>query len=536
MPLTVDGYILEFVNQYRYLGVVLDAPRLRWEPQINSLKLNCIPIMNLLQCISSRHWGADRAVLIKLYKVLIRSRLDYAAAFYGSAAHSNLSKLNIIQNNCLRIALGCRKTTPVSSMEVEANIPPLTFHRREFMCKYYLRLIRLPQGPIVSELFNPNVPHIMPQRTNLLPSFVPHTRAILTLLQIRVPPLLTSPLISPFPPWFNSDDLLTVDFSPSTESDTCSDAAVQIFSELVNFKYSSHSAIFTDGSHITTPNHSTSAAFAIPSKGVLLSWKLRPEIQAIESELFAIKEALCWSQTNLLHSENIVIFTDSQSSICLIRNRQPDSYLSLIFDVQNKIMSLMPSHEVRIQYVPGHRGISGNEAADQAARDAHQLGYRTLTPSSREEMTRLVHDGILASWNQSWIVEVNTSGKGRFITLIRDGVGNWPWASHSNRAIETALTRLRTGHAGVRAHLARFELVNSPLCSCGSLETIQHLLLQCPLHQHARANLTNLLTRLNIPVTLKNILGGGPYPCLIQNLIMDAVGAFLIALGVLHAL
>jgi len=282
MPLTVDGCILEFVNQYRYLGVVLDAPRLRWEPQINSLKLNCIPIMNLLQCISSRHWGADRAVLIKLYKVLIRSRLDYAAAFYGSAAHSNLSKLNIIQNNCLRIALGCRKTTPVSSMEVEANIPPLTFHRREFMCKYYLRLIRLPQGPIVSELFNPNVPHIMPQRTNLLPSFVPHTRAILTSLQIRVPPLLTSPLISPFPPWFNSDDFFTVDFSPSTVSDTSSEAAVQIFSELVNFKYSSHTAIFTDGSHITTPNHSTSAAFAIPSKGVLLSWKLRPEIQAIE--------------------------------------------------------------------------------------------------------------------------------------------------------------------------------------------------------------------------------------------------------------
>jgi hypothetical protein len=37
-------------------------------------------------------------------------------------------------------------------------------------------------------------------------------------------------------------------------------------------------------------------------------------------------------------------------------------------------------------------------------------------------------------------------------------------------------------------------------------------------------------------MTLKNILGGGPYLCLIQNLIMDAVGAFLIALGVLHAI
>jgi hypothetical protein len=125
----------------------------------------------------------------------------------------------------------------------------------------------------VSELFNPNVPHIVPQQTNFLPSFVPHTRAILTSLQIQVPPLLTSPLISPFPPWFNFDNFFTVDFSPSTVLE----AAVQIFSELVNFKYSCQTAIFTDGSHITTPN-STSAAFAIPSKGVLLSWKRGPEI------------------------------------------------------------------------------------------------------------------------------------------------------------------------------------------------------------------------------------------------------------------
>jgi hypothetical protein len=86
---------------------------------------------------------------------------------------------------------------------------------------------------------------------------------------------------------------------------------LKIFSELVNFNYSSNTAIFTDSSHITTPNHSTSAAFAIPSKRVLPSWKLCPEIQAIEAELFATREALYWSQINLLHSENIVIFTDS---------------------------------------------------------------------------------------------------------------------------------------------------------------------------------------------------------------------------------
>jgi hypothetical protein len=66
IPLSLDGCILEFVEQYRYLGVVLDVPWLRWEPHINALELNCIQIVNLLQSISGRQWGADHILLIKL--------------------------------------------------------------------------------------------------------------------------------------------------------------------------------------------------------------------------------------------------------------------------------------------------------------------------------------------------------------------------------------------------------------------------------------------------------------------------------------
>jgi hypothetical protein len=83
----------------------------------------------------------------------------------------------------------------------------------------------------------------------------------------------------------------------------------------------------------------------------------------------------------------------------------------------------MPSHEVRIQYVPGHCDIEGNEAADRAANDAPTLGYRTLTPSSKEEVEKLLHDRVQASWNHLWMDEVIASVRGSFTTLIRDGVG-----------------------------------------------------------------------------------------------------------------
>jgi len=535
-PLNVNGIVLEYVQNAKYLGVVLDAPRLRWEPQINSLNLACIPFINLLQSISSRHWGSDQALLLKLYKVLIRSRLDYAAALYASAAPTILTKLNVIQNNCLRIALGCRKTTPVSSMEVEANLPPLSIHRSEIVCKYYLRLIQLPLLPVVVELFHNNHPQAAECGTPYLTSFVPNAKSIFSSLQVTIPRLLTSPLISPMPPWFNTNKHLLTDFSLSSVSSTTSQAAQQIYQDLVHSKYSSHTAAFTDGSCTLQPIPSTSAAFHVPSRGILLDWKLRPEVAVIESELFAIHEALNWSLTNLSPAEKLVIFTDSQASISLIKNRRPKSYLHLIFKIQTKLMSLLSSHEVFLQYIPGHKGIGGNEVADQAAAEAHSLRYRTITAISKEELARQLNIKMMSMWNSCWLNNIRNSGKGLFISLIKGEVGNWPWALNKNRAVETALARLRTGHAGVKAHLARFNMVDSPLCSCGSSETIHHLLLTCPIHASARTNLTNALTALKVPVNLKNLLGGGPFSDVTQDAIVNAVASFLTSTNMLQVL
>ena len=102
--------------------------------------------------------------------------------------------------------------------------------------------------------------------------------------------------------------------------------------------------------------------------------------------------------------------------------------------------------------------------------------------------------------------------------------------------VETALARLRTGHAGVRAHLARFKLSDNPLCYCESPETIEHLLLHCLQHVPACTQVANTLTCLNIPVMLNNLLGRGRLPYPIQNLIVDAIATFLSATNTLHLL
>jgi hypothetical protein len=122
-------------------------------------------------------------------------------------------------------------------------------------------------------------------------------------------------LISPIPPWFNIRRCLLTDFSNSTVSTTTSQAAQQIYADLVHSKYPGYTAAFTDGSHNPHPAPSTSAALHIPLSGILLSWKLRPEVEVLES-LFAIHEALDWSLINLLPTEKLVIFSDSNHLFC----------------------------------------------------------------------------------------------------------------------------------------------------------------------------------------------------------------------------
>ena len=92
--------------------------------------------MLLLTCTS---WGADQHTLLHLYRSLVRSKLDYGSVVYGSARESYLRILDPIQNHALRLCLDAFRTSPASSMCVQANEPPLYIRRRMLSIQYSLR-------------------------------------------------------------------------------------------------------------------------------------------------------------------------------------------------------------------------------------------------------------------------------------------------------------------------------------------------------------------------------------------------------------
>ena len=140
------GSQIPIVEKAKFLGVIFDR-KLSFLPHIKYLKAKCLKALNLLKVLAPTSWGADRVTLLNLYRSLIRSKLDYGSVVFGSARKSYLQKLDMIHHQGLRLALGPFRTSPVTSLYVEAAEPSLALRREKLALQYSIRLAANPNNP-----------------------------------------------------------------------------------------------------------------------------------------------------------------------------------------------------------------------------------------------------------------------------------------------------------------------------------------------------------------------------------------------------
>lgn len=139
VSISVSGISLEVVDCVKYLGIWLDR-KLRWSKQINELREKSSKVLNVFKVLAGSGWGIHPTHLRRLYIIsCIRSRLDYASFLYGSSCKTHTSKLDKIQNQCMRVIGGFIKTTPIHVMECELHLPPLNVRRHYLAGKYWLK-------------------------------------------------------------------------------------------------------------------------------------------------------------------------------------------------------------------------------------------------------------------------------------------------------------------------------------------------------------------------------------------------------------
>ena len=150
------------VNEFKFLGLIFDKKQ-----HIRYLKDRCFKALNLLRVIAHKDWGADCATLLKLYCSHVRPKLDYGCVVYSCARKSVLESLDRVQNAALRTCLGAFRTSPVSSLHVEAGELPLELRRQQLSLH---KLRSKPSNPTFSCVLGTVFNRLFKARSHIIPT------------------------------------------------------------------------------------------------------------------------------------------------------------------------------------------------------------------------------------------------------------------------------------------------------------------------------------------------------------------------------
>jgi hypothetical protein len=117
------------------------------------IQIRLIRYKNVLLVLSSTNWGSNSSTLLKLYRSLIRSKLDYGSVVYGSARKSYLQMLDTIHHQGLRLALCAFRTSPVESPDAQAS---LHLRRKKLSLQYATRISSNSKNPAKNIIFKPS--------------------------------------------------------------------------------------------------------------------------------------------------------------------------------------------------------------------------------------------------------------------------------------------------------------------------------------------------------------------------------------------
>lgn len=476
--LRINENRIELVENVKYLGMWLDRSLL-WNRHINEIVEKVSKFLNLLKVLSGSKWGVHPKHLRTLYISVIRSRIDFGSFLYGNCANVHLLKLDRLQNQALRTIGGFIKTTPIHVMESELCIIPLHVRRLYLAFKFCLKSFSWTNNITInllenlSELMN-NSYWQRKKKPVLLESFdycenfeIYSSKPLdMFLLDSWVSNIKTDEIIE--------CNLESVIGSKKSHEVTC--LKFEVLKEIYK-KYNGWHKIFTDGSQSL---NGKGMAYYDSTTGNSAMYKTDANICIMSLELVAILEAL--NYINDVSNPNVVIFTDSKSALQHIaRCTSGLRGVSIAYDILKEINNLaIKGVNLKLQWIPSHIGIRGNEEADRLAKLAVLEGnYYFIKPNYTEQLFRCKE---ICYNNFKEYFDERSRQKGIWYKTIQCQPPRVPWfvRSKTSRSDVVIAHRLRSGHYPCKKFSFMMKVSDSPNCEvCGTVEDVHHLLIEC---------------------------------------------------------
>ena len=474
---------IKFKTEVKFLGLRWD-PKLSFKAHIDHLKKKCQSPLNVLRVLSHSDWGSSSKILLRLYRMLIRSKLDYGAIVYRNASKTTLKPLETIHHDALRLCLGAFKSSPVESLYVEANELPLHERRLEQLMRYGLRIKGNPQNPAYNSVFNLdlknkyNAPVQNPRRQSTRPrrrarSIAVDLEELYHDAQIDLSNVKSN-FIPSFPTCYSRNIPVDFELCKFDKNSTGEEVFKTEFRRVVNIKYKRHIHFYTDGS-----KKEDQASYGVFSEFGVSSARILDGSSIFTAEIEAIKRALKHIAISPRQGGWFVIFSDSKSVLESIQEQ--DSRNPLVKEAVDSVQTILRTGKlVEFCWVPSHRGIAGNEKADAAANRARlrdvNVHYRIPYTDYYPKVSEYIHQRWQARWRRADLE--------RPIKLFSIQPYIKPFFSDRlTRREETVIHRIRIGHTWLTHSYLMEGLRSAPAChycSTGSAISIRHLMITCP--------------------------------------------------------
>ena len=367
-PFTINNTVLKTCESYRYLGIETNDPK-----YISSLRERLYSRLKPLRVLTGKTFGLNVKLARTFYLAFIRSIIDYHALHLAGYTEKAIKPLETVQNEAMRLILGCGGSTRIVNMRLELNLPSI-YERIVLINTMFGVSVLRHNGPARKSEHN-----LRAQLAN--PQYVPHPtvesecRHRLNLITSQINklnvPINKKNIVTPIPPW--EDIIVPLNFTNIPKKGDLTNAEMKCITlENINQHIeqlnSNEFCAYTDGSLLTDLGRAGCACVVYhgSQKVHSMSHRLHNWASTTQAELAGIYNATEYLKENA----GGIIFCDSKSALQAL-NSPKNACPQLVADIKrNVIHATSTGKRIQFVWIPSHVGITNHDVADKLANQA----------------------------------------------------------------------------------------------------------------------------------------------------------------------
>ncbi|KYN15796.1 hypothetical protein ALC57_11980 [Trachymyrmex cornetzi] len=505
---------------HKFLGVRFDR-KMTGREHLKDLITKSRKIVNIISALTGVWWGSHPQSLLSIYRAVLRGSIEYGCQIFQYRKNKTIFKcLERSQWKAIRLSMGYRISTPINVMLAEACELPLRIRFSYLSSRYLIKNFSRHGSLSINNLEHleeiscrPRIRLSICQKVPIFKRYIMIKHYKSYIKRSRFLPAFLYPFFT---------NILTLSYScayTGTKDDTPNELIIRQFQEfLYPLDQDDYVSFYTDGSRFDSEDYTGSGTYA-PALNLEIAHRLSG------TSVFTAEAWVLLVTIKIICDRDIakaVVFSDSRSVLDSLASTRSDLSNYLIYAIKHQFFQATSKNlNIKLVWIPpSHKGISGNERADELAKLGATRGDRVDLDIPFPDYLSEARSTAITQFKSHLDEEFRIKGLHYEQYFRSQSLKPWFNKLSLNREEIVLINRIRSNHYNLNYSLYRKDIVSSKAYPCGDPhQDINHIIFYCPLTAPKSGKLISYIH--NFPDTQKNIfpLFKNPNPKLVRLLL-----------------